>query len=51
MPASKDIRVPVSPEELSALKKRAGKEGLAGMIRRMLGLAPRKAGRPPKGDK
>ena len=51
MPATIDVRIPVSPDEHESLKARAkavGANGLAAFFRGLAGLPTRKAGRPPK---
>lgn len=48
MPLTIHIRLPVTDEEHEALAKRAGDIPLAAYLRKLLGLTPRKAGRPPR---
>jgi hypothetical protein len=48
VPATIDIRLPVTPEEHALVSSRAGSTGLAAYIRELLGLPPRKRGRPPR---
>jgi hypothetical protein len=48
MPATVDIRLPVTPDENEAIKRRAGGAGVAAYLRKLLGLPERKPGRPPK---
>lgn len=46
VPATVHLRVPVSDDERDEIAKRAGEVGIAAYIRKLLGLAPRRPGRP-----
>lgn len=48
MPLTQHIRLPVTDEEHTALQQRAGDMTLTAFLRKLLGLPPRRQGRPPK---
>lgn len=48
MPLTVHIRLPVTDEEHAALVRKAGDMPVAAYLRKLLGLAPRKAGRPSR---
>lgn len=47
VPATMDIRVPVTPDEHDKVRRLAGEIGVAAYLRKLLGLEPRRPGRPP----
>lgn len=48
MPLTQHIRLPVTDDEHSDLVRRAGGMTVTAYLRNLLGLAPRRQGRPPK---
>lgn len=48
MPLTKHVRLPVTDDELAELEKRAGGVPITAFLRKLLGLQPRKQGRPSK---
>lgn len=51
MPLSIHVRLPLTTDEHEALVKRAGDAPVAAYLRKLLGLPPRRAGRPKREPK
>jgi hypothetical protein len=48
MPLTMHIRLPVTDEEHAALLRKAGDMPVTAYLRKLLGLTPRRAGRPSR---